>query len=310
MANTSSSATITAAAVNFKATTRQPHISSTTIVESGYCEAGKSFGAGSYFNSTHTIKIYYEIHGNGPNKLLFIMGLNNTSESWDHQIHYFGNHPDYQICVFDNRGVGYSDAPAGFYSTSQMAHDVIDLCEYIGWTKNIHLIGVSMGGMTLPPLLCVTTLSRLLFIRNPLDKIDIVVKLLFPNEWLRAPAPPGSSHATNEEHILETFRQRIAKRGIQPVNGAIGQMAACIRHYCSPSRLHRIKCYISQILVITGTLDNLVNPANSYYLAKQLNAEFECWEGSGHALPNEQAERYNNLLDFHFRKSGLINIDG
>jgi hypothetical protein len=31
--------------------------------------------------------------------------------------------------------------------------------------------------------------------------------------------------------------------------------------------------------------------------------------GSGHALPNEQAERYNNLLDFHFRKSGLINTN-
>ena len=28
-----------------------------------------------------------------------------------------------------------------------MAHDVIDLCEHIGWTNNVHLIGVSMGGM-------------------------------------------------------------------------------------------------------------------------------------------------------------------
>jgi hypothetical protein len=73
MANTSSSATIKAeTAVNVNVTTtniRQSHISSTTIVESGYCEVGKSF------NSKHTIKIYYEIHGNGPNKLLFIMGM-------------------------------------------------------------------------------------------------------------------------------------------------------------------------------------------------------------------------------------------
>jgi pimeloyl-ACP methyl ester carboxylesterase len=59
-------------------------------------------------------------------------------------------------------------------------------------------------------------------------------------------------------------------------------------------------------LVVTGTWDNLINPANSFYLAEQLNADFECWEGSGHALPNEQAERYNNLLDVHFRKAGLI----
>jgi hypothetical protein len=42
-----------------------------------------------------------------------------------------------------------------------------------------------------------------MFIRNPLDKVDIVVKSLFPKEWLEAPAPPDSLHATNEDRILE-----------------------------------------------------------------------------------------------------------
>lgn len=35
-----------------------------------------------------------------------------------------------------------------FYnSTSQMAQDVIDLLDHFGWNKNVHLDGVSMGGM-------------------------------------------------------------------------------------------------------------------------------------------------------------------
>lgn len=73
MANISSSDTVNA---NVATTDiRQTHVSSTTIVESGYCEVGKSFGTGSYFNLKYTIKIYYEIHGNGSNKLLFIMGM-------------------------------------------------------------------------------------------------------------------------------------------------------------------------------------------------------------------------------------------
>lgn len=33
------------------------------------------------------------------------------------------------------------------YSTSQMAHDVIDLLDHFGWKKKVHLDGVSMGGM-------------------------------------------------------------------------------------------------------------------------------------------------------------------
>ncbi|CAG8512723.1 6114_t:CDS:10 [Funneliformis mosseae] len=254
-----------------------------------------------------------------------LLGLNLTSESWEYQIRHFGSHPDYQVCVFDNRGVGYSDAPPGFYSTSQMAHDIIDLCEHIGWTNNVHLIGVSMGGMiaqelvlakplffkslcltsttpgmSLPPLLAVTTISKLMFIRNPLEKVEITVRLIYPKEWLEAPAPPGSPHPTNEKHMLDKFLERMTSRGIQPVN------AACLRHYCSPDRLRRIKHNIPQILVVTGSWDNLIRPENSYYLAEQLNADFEYWEGSGHALPGEQAERYNDLLDVHFRKAGLV----
>src|SRR5439155_27025325 len=76
MTDVSSSVKIkAAAAVNVNVTTtniRQPHIS---LITSGYCEVGKSFGKDSYFSLKHTIKIYYEIHGNGPNKLLFIMGM-------------------------------------------------------------------------------------------------------------------------------------------------------------------------------------------------------------------------------------------
>lgn len=45
-------------------------------------------------------------------------------------------------------GVGDSDKPLVKYSTSEMAKDVIDILDHIGWTKarQLHVVGVSMGG--------------------------------------------------------------------------------------------------------------------------------------------------------------------
>ena len=70
-------------------------------------------------------KINYEVHGTGPIKLVFIMGLRAPLIAWQRQIRYFGHeHGDrYSMLVFDNRGVGSSDKPLMRYTTSEMALD-------------------------------------------------------------------------------------------------------------------------------------------------------------------------------------------
>lgn len=84
------------------------------------------------------------------------MGLNAALKDWKRQTKYFGhlNGSKYSCLVFDNRGVGRSDKPTCFYSTSEMARDVVDLVSSLGWidmkapaTRAIHVIGASMGGM-------------------------------------------------------------------------------------------------------------------------------------------------------------------
>lgn len=58
------------------------------------------------------------------------------------------------MLVFDNRGVGNSDSPGGRYRTSEMALDVVDLLDFLGWTerRQLHVVGVSMGGMIIQEL--------------------------------------------------------------------------------------------------------------------------------------------------------------
>lgn len=55
----------------------------------------------------------------------------------------------YSSLIIDNRGIGGSDKPLSRYSTFEMAKDVIEVCDHIGWTngRELHLVGISMGGM-------------------------------------------------------------------------------------------------------------------------------------------------------------------
>lgn len=96
-------------------------------------------------------QLWYEVHGDGPVKVIFIMGLNNSAFGWLSQVEHFAKDPRYSLLVLDNRGYGNSETPREMksYSTSEMAKDVVEICEHLEWTekKQLNVVGVSMGGM-------------------------------------------------------------------------------------------------------------------------------------------------------------------
>jgi pimeloyl-ACP methyl ester carboxylesterase len=97
------------------------------------------------------------------------MGLGAFRTAWKRQTKYFGHDRSsrYSCLVLDNRGMGLSDKPSCRYSTSEMARDVIELVQHVGWlplltshssspspstntsppSRDLHIIGISMGGM-------------------------------------------------------------------------------------------------------------------------------------------------------------------
>ncbi|KAI8992286.1 Alpha/Beta hydrolase protein [Pilobolus umbonatus] len=255
------------------------------------------------------------------------IGLNSSCYAWQHQTNYLAATGKYTVMILDNRGFGGSDAPTGFYSTSQMAKDTMEVLDHVGWDKNVHLNGVSMGGMIalelvyahperfasliltsttpgkhLPPFTGISALSQLLFIKDNTEKVKMVNRLMFPADWLAAKPDQKvySQFSTNEEVMLAAALDRIERSGQPTLIGHIGQLAACIFHNVSEKRLKKIKESKIPTLVVTGTWDNLVNPANSYYLAKILDCKMEIFEGSGHALPGEQPVKYNDVMEKHF----------
>uniref|UniRef100_A0A2N9IS27 AB hydrolase-1 domain-containing protein n=1 Tax=Fagus sylvatica TaxID=28930 RepID=A0A2N9IS27_FAGSY len=124
-------------------------------------------------NDNNGIKIFYRTYGHGPTKVLLIIGLAGTHESWGPQIKGLvgtdtanedersGGGGDWnpipddnesgggiEVCAFDNRGMGLSSVPTktSQYTTKIMANDAIALMEHLGW-KKAHIFGHSMGAM-------------------------------------------------------------------------------------------------------------------------------------------------------------------
>lgn len=81
--------------------------------------------------------------------------------------------------------------------------------------------------------------------------------------------------------------------------GIIGQIASTLTHHVSRERLSKLAKSDCRIIVMTGTIDNLVRPSNSVYLAKALKAEIIIFEGAGHCLFVEEPARYNSLVINH-----------
>ncbi|OTA89058.1 hypothetical protein M434DRAFT_113461 [Hypoxylon sp. CO27-5] len=97
------------------------------------------------------LNISWEVHGDGALRLILISGLGFFKTAYQRQTMYFGHvhGSKYSVLVLDNRGMGGSDKPLMRYSTSEMARDILEVADHLGWMspRQLHICGISMGGM-------------------------------------------------------------------------------------------------------------------------------------------------------------------
>ena len=90
----------------------------------------------------NSVDCYYELHGEGE-PLMLIGGLSSDSQSWQIVINSLkGN---FQVIIFDNRGVGRTKYPDEPFDIAVMAEDAVKLLDYLGIQK-ADILGHSMGG--------------------------------------------------------------------------------------------------------------------------------------------------------------------
>lgn len=306
-----------------------------TVHSKGRAVVAKGRASTTKGGSLDGFQLYYEVHGNGPVKVAFVMGLNNSCFGWLPQVEHLAKDPQYSCVVFDNRGVSNSETPTGWYKTSDMAQDAFDLLEHLGWIQpgsdspKVHVAGVSMGGMiglemarrhpeylasltlisTAPgrryrtPTYGVTSLARVLGGRtlgfdSEQYRLNRLITTLFPESWLQQPSEKDSSGRTNQQVLYDMFKWRYAFTTRQSLHGAVSQMKAALTHNIPDTDLDRINHSVPKICILTGDTDFLVDPRNSDYLRTKLpNAEFHKFQNAGHALGNQVADKVNAILE-------------
>ncbi|KAN0055454.1 hypothetical protein ACTA71_008566 [Dictyostelium dimigraforme] len=287
-------------------------------IEKGYHTIGINRGS--------PAKIYYEIYGNknAKNKILCVSGLGQPGSSWKFQVEYFKKLSDFQICTFDNRGVGKSNSFT--YSTKSMAIDVIDLIKCLKW-DNVNIIGISLGGSTcfhicnfiekelvnsviiscpflgLFPYFSFSSLSFIpIFFRMDMGKkIEEYNKLMFSENYLNSPSktfPP----LTKGQAIVQRFfiKNKTNLKYDYNLKDFFCWGSALYTHYVSKSILNNIlhKRYLG-IGIIGAKMDYFVN-LNSLKRCSEYIQPLNFYEfNSGHCVFIEKSQEFNTTVENH-----------
>ncbi|KAK3670248.1 hypothetical protein LTR78_009903 [Recurvomyces mirabilis] len=240
-------------------------------------------------------KLSYELHGRGPRKIVFIMGLGGYMKTWQRQTKDFGHTEGdkYTCLIFDNRGIGDSDKPLLRYTTSEMAADAVELLQHVGWTdeRSIHVIGISMGGMIaqelalqIPQHICslnfISTAPRIVRTLPYMENMRNRINLMWPKAldaqiskvkadcysaaWLKKPDETESvvqPFPTNGDRFAAgELSKRLAPGVFQP-KGFLCQLYAAGFHHKSDEQLNELANAVGRerILVLHGTDDHMID---------------------------------------------------
>ncbi|KAG6655182.1 putative aminoacrylate hydrolase RutD isoform X2 [Carya illinoinensis] len=277
-----------------------------------FCTTGTQPGGADAELNDNGVRIFYRTYGQGPTKILLIIGLAGTHDSWGPQIKGLvgTDTPNYdetrtgdwnsdenergsgiQICAFDNRGMGQSSVPTkkSEYTTKIMAKDAIAMLDHLGW-KSAHVFGHSMGAMIACKLAAMVP-ERVLSLA--LLNVTGGGFECFPKEYLEEYVGPN----TRRSILYQEYVRCISATGMQSNNGFEGQVNACWTHKMTRLEIERIHSAGFLVSVIHGRHDIIAQLYYARRLAEKLQPAARMIElHGGHLVSHERTEEVNQAL--------------
>ena len=255
---------------------------------------------------TNGIRMYYEERGGG-DPLILIMGIGAAGAVWEkHAACWQAN---FRCILADNRGAGFTDKPAGAYSTAQMADDYAGLMTALG-IGSARIVGCSMGSTIAQQIaLRHPRLAKSLVLMCPWARCDRYARDVFahlahakarlrPEEFsvdlqLLIFTKPYWDRDENYREMMEGRRAAAADPFPQPVHGFEGQAAACVDHD-TLDQLRRIEC---PCLVIGGRNDIFTPVWMAEEVASRIpDCNLHLYDGAGHAFHWECIGDFNGRV--------------
>jgi 3-oxoadipate enol-lactonase len=254
------------------------------------------------------IELDCERSGSGP-PLLMIMGMSGTALSWGEPI-LEELRREFEVIVYDHRGVGASTRLEGPITTAEMAADAHGLMRALE-LDSAHVFGISMGGMVAQELALAhpETIRTLTLgctycggpesVRPDVSELGPLIRARQAGDReaaMRASWELNVSPAFAAlEPEWEAFAERVNRRPV--AISVIAQQARAIEGHNTAARLGMIA---APTLVIHGSLDRLLPVANGRLIASLIpGARLEILEGGGHLFVVERPEQSAALLREH-----------
>lgn len=250
----------------------------------------------------------YEVAaGDGP-PLLMIRGLSRDRRFWLGLERRLTR--SFTVVVFDNRGVGKSSRPAGWWTVSAMADDAAAVIRAAGFAR-AHVFGMSLGGMMAQELVLrhPDVVDRLVLGCTspgapegtrppPWITLSMVVALCLPRSLgtsIAARITLSEAYLTEHPEIEEVWLRLHQEQDVSSWF-VFKQLVAVLRHHCAD----RLSNITAPTLVLSGDSDVLIPPSNSRYLARQIpGARLQWLAGVGHDFATEAPAATAEAIEQH-----------
>jgi 3-oxoadipate enol-lactonase len=254
------------------------------------------------------IELDYERRGSGP-PLLMIMGRSGTYAHWGEPL-LEELERDFELILYDHRGVGASTRLEGPVTIREMAHDAAGLVRALE-LDTAHVLGISMGSMIAQELaLAEPQLIRTLtlgcsYCGGPGSVPTVEAVITSMGEAIASGVPERMIRASWEANVSPAFAAddaawarflEISLRRRVSLEVIVAQTQACIEHDTS-ARLGGIEL---PTLVVHGTVDRVLPVQNGHMVAGLIaGSRLELLDDIGHLFFWERPELSAELLRAH-----------